>query len=55
MVSKKKKKKKKYFFGYFSSFGKNGHGIGKKVAIFDWEWGRNSAPRVGRVHTGKIV
>ena len=20
----------------------------KKVAIFDWEWGRNSAPRDGR-------
>ena len=19
--------------------------LGKKVAIFDWEWGRNSAPR----------
>ena len=23
-------------------------GIGKKVAIFDWEWGRNSAPREGQ-------
>ena len=22
--------------------------LGKKVAIFDWEWGRNSAPRVGQ-------
>ena len=27
---------------------KNRHGIGKKVAIFDWEWGRNSAPREGQ-------
>ena len=22
--------------------------LGKKVAIFDWEWGRNSAPRDGQ-------
>ena len=22
--------------------------LGKKVAIFDWEWGRNSAPRGGQ-------
>ena len=22
--------------------------LGKKVAIFDWEWGRNSAPREGK-------
>ena len=22
--------------------------FGKKVAIFDWEWGRNSAPRGGQ-------
>ena len=22
--------------------------LGKKVAIFDWEWGRNSAPREGQ-------
>ena len=22
--------------------------LGKNVAIFDWEWGRNSAPREGQ-------
>ena len=22
--------------------------LGKKAAIFDWEWGRNSAPREGQ-------
>ena len=22
--------------------------LGKKVAIFDWEWGRNSVPRDGQ-------
>ena len=22
--------------------------LGKKVAIFDWEWGQNSAPRDGQ-------
>ena len=22
--------------------------LGKKVTIFDWEWGRNSAPRDGQ-------
>ena len=22
--------------------------LGKKMAIFDWEWGRNSAPREGQ-------
>ena len=22
--------------------------LGKKVAVFDWEWGRNSAPREGQ-------
>ena len=22
--------------------------LGKEVAIFDWEWGRNSAPRDGQ-------
>ena len=22
--------------------------LGKEVAIFDWEWGRNSAPREGQ-------
>ena len=37
MVSKKE--------DFFFLIGKNRHSIGKKVAIFDWEWGRNSAPR----------
>ena len=22
--------------------------LGKKVAVFDWEWGQNSAPRDGQ-------
>ena len=46
MVSKEKLKI--IFFRFSFSFGKNGHGIGKKVAIFDWEWGRNSAPSDGQ-------
>ena len=33
-----------YFFFIFS-IGKTDMVLGKKVAIFDWEWGRNSAPR----------
>ena len=48
MVSKEKVKRKKKDFFYFSLFGKNGHGIGKKVAIFDWEWDQNLAPRDGQ-------
>ena len=42
--------KKFFFFFFFLLFliGKIRHGIGKKVAIFDWEWGRNSAPRDGQ-------
>ena len=28
--------------------GKNRHGIGKKVAIFDWEWGQYSVLREGQ-------
>ena len=29
--------------------------LGKKVAIFDWEWGRNSAPRDGQKKPCKIA
>ena len=48
VVVSKKTSKKKYFFLLFL-IGKIRHGIlGKKVAIFDWEWGRNSAPRDGQ-------
>ena len=46
VVVVKKSKEKKMFF--FALFGKNGHGIGKKVAIFDWEWGRNPTLELGR-------
>ena len=58
MVSKKSKKK--MFFFYFSLFEEKGHGIVKKVAIFDWERGRNPAPRDGqkipqRVHIKYIA
>ena len=45
--SLKKVKRKKIFFLLFL-IAKIRHGIGKKVAIFDWEWGRNSAPRDGQ-------
>ena len=45
MVVSKKSKKKNFFF---SLFGKNGHGIREMVAIFHWEWGRNTAPRDGQ-------
>ena len=44
--SKKKKKKKNFFFFffflfffYFSLFVKRDMELGKKVAVFDWEWG----------------
>ena len=47
MVSKKSKKKK-YFFFTFLYLGKTNMVLGKKMAIFDWEWGRNSAPRDGQ-------
>ena len=47
MVSKKKKKK--IFFFYFSKLLKNRYGIWKKkMAIFDWECGRNLVPREGQ-------
>ena len=39
MVSKKSKKKKNNLLNLV---------LGKNVAIFDWEWGRNSAPRDGQ-------
>ena len=52
MVSKKKKKKKvkkiKKNFFTFLYLGKTDMVLGKKVAIFDWEWGLNSAPREGQ-------
>ena len=44
MVSKEKVKKKKQNFFFL----KNGHGIGKRVAIFNWQFGRNLAPRDGQ-------
>ena len=43
MVSKKVKKKK-----YFSFLGKTDMVLGKRVAIFDWEWCLNLAPREGQ-------
>ena len=33
---------------HFFLIGKNRHGIGKKGGYFDWELGRNSAPREGQ-------
>ena len=29
--------------------------LGKKVTIFDWEWGRNLAPRDGHKRPCKIL
>ena len=29
--------------------------LGKKVAIFDWEWGRNLAPRDGQKRPCKLM
>ena len=50
LVVSKKSKKKKIFFLLFL-IGKNRHGIGKKkVALFDWEWGQNFAPREGQTN-----
>ena len=54
VVSKESKKKMFVFFCfvfYFSFFGKDDvmdMVLGKKIAIFDWEWGRNSGPRDGQ-------
>ena len=45
MVSKKKFEKSTTKKNPFL-IGKNRHGIGEKVVIFDWEWGRNSASRL---------
>ena len=48
VVASKKKVKKKFFFT-FLYLRKTDMVLGKKVAIFDWEWGRNSVPREGQV------
>ena len=53
MVSKKSTKKILLFiiyflFFYFSLLGKTDMVLAKKVAIFDWEWGRISTPREGQ-------
>ena len=40
-----KKKVKTFFLLYL---GKMDMVLGKKVAIFDWEWGLNSTPREGQ-------
>ena len=47
VVVKKNKKKNNNFFFIFL-IGKQLRGIGRKVAIFDLEWGLNSAPREGQ-------
>ena len=53
MVYKKKKSKKKnILFFTFPYLGKTDMVLGKKVAIFDWEWDRNLAPRDGRKNPG---
>ena len=52
VVSIKSKKKKFFFFFFFFftflNWEKQTWYWGKKVAIFDWEWGRNLAPREGQ-------
>ena len=44
--SKKKKKKKNFFFFFFTFLNWENQTWywEKKVTIFDWEWGQNSAP-----------
>ena len=42
------KKVKKIKFFHFSQLGKTDMDLGKKAAIFDWEWSGNSAPRDGQ-------
>ena len=37
-----------FFFFTFLNWEKADMVLGKKVAIFNWEWGRNSAPREGQ-------
>ena len=48
MVSKKKVKKKVDVFFTFLYLGKTDMVLGKNVSIFNWELGRNSAPRDGQ-------
>ena len=43
----KKKYKKVFSFFSFLNLGKTAMVLGVKVAIFNWEWGRNSALREG--------
>ena len=38
-----------HFFFTFLYLGKTDMVFGKKVAIFDWEWGQNSTPRDGQI------
>ena len=47
MLSKNVKKNEKNFFLLFL-IGKTDMVLGKKVTIFDWELGGNSAPRDGQ-------
>ena len=47
-VKKKSKKKKNIFFLLFLYLGKTDMVLGKKVAIFDWEWGRIGPLEMGR-------
>ena len=51
--SKRKSKKKNFFFFFFCTFlylgkTKTDMVLGKKLAIFVWEWGQNSTPRDGQ-------
>ena len=48
VVVSKKSKKKIFFFLFLFLIGKINMVLGKKVVIFDWEWGRNLAPRDGQ-------
>ena len=48
MVSLKKVKSYYYFFFTFLNWENQTRYWGKKVAIFDVEWGRNSVPRDGQ-------
>ena len=53
MVSKKKLKD--FFFLTFLYLGKTDMVLGKKVAILDWEWGRNLPLEMGRKSPGHMA
>ena len=48
-------KKNIFFFFTFLYLGKIDMVLGKKDAIFDWEWGQNLAPRDGQKYPCNVL